>query len=154
MIEPVKKSIVVGCNPDAAFRIFTDEIAAWWPLGKNSVSAMEDNVARSLVLESREGGLVYEIKADGSRADWAIVKVFEPGKRLRLAWHVMSPQSEATDVDIVFTPNDAGAGTRVELTHSGWEILGEAGQGRRDGYASGWVSVFETAFAQACAVAA
>jgi hypothetical protein len=69
-----------------------------------------------------------------------------------LNWHVMTPQSQATQVDIRFTGTPGG--TRVDLVHSGWEILGDTAQARRDGYSSGWVRVFETCYAKACAALA
>ena len=43
-----------------------------------------------------------------------------------------------------FTPEDGG--TRVELTHAGWEALGEEAQSVRDSYDRGWVKVFEQCY--------
>jgi hypothetical protein len=34
-------------------------------------------------------------------------------------------------------------GTRVELTHTGWEALGDLAADYRTGYESGWVGVLE-----------
>lgn len=149
MVEPVRKSIRVGCDPARAFSIFTDKIAEWWPLDTNSISAMNGTASRSLVLEPRVGGQIYEITADGSREDWARVTEYEPGRRLVLAWHVMSPEDEATQVEIDFTPN--GDGTQVDLVHTGWEVLKVDAASRRDSYNDGWVNVFETRYAAACA---
>lgn len=151
MVEPIRRAIEVRCDPAAAFNIFTGKIASWWPLDRNSVSAMRGGVARSIVLEPRRGGQVYEITADGAREDWARITAFEPGRRLVLAWHVMAPEDQATQVEILFTPN--GTGTRVDLVHRGWEILGAEAASRRGSYDSGWVHVFEDRFAKACAVA-
>ena len=39
-----------------------------------------------------------------------------------------------------------GGGTHVELTHSGWEKLGEAAADLRARYDRGWVAVFERGF--------
>ena len=52
-------------------------------------------------------------------------------------------------VDVQFEPIDTG--TRVTLTHSNWEVLGDTAQAMRDGYDQGWVHVFETCFGGACA---
>jgi uncharacterized protein YndB with AHSA1/START domain len=149
MIQPVSKSIEVSCDPATAFEIFTKRIAQWWPLDGHSVSAMNGQTAKSLTLEPGRGGLLYEITADGNREDWGSVQIWEPGKRLLLKWRVMAPESQATQVDIQFTRTREG--TRVDLVHSGWEILGEGAQERRDSYSKGWVRVFETCFANACA---
>lgn len=149
MIAPIRKTIDVTCDPETAFSIFTEKIADWWPLEANSISAMSGKPARSLTLEPRVGGQVYETTAEGKREDWARVTAFEPGRRLALAWHVMSPPDKATDVEIVFSPSDGG--TRVDLTHAGWEILEDGAADSRNGYDSGWVRVFEERFAGACA---
>ncbi|MGI9402340.1 MAG: SRPBCC domain-containing protein [Rhizobiaceae bacterium] len=151
MIEPVRKSVTVPCDPDTAFEIFTQKINAWWPLDGHSVSAMDGKVAKSLTLEAGEGGRLYEITADGGREDWGFVKVWEPGQRLVLAWHVMTPETQSTEVELSFSPHEIG--TRVDLTHTGWEIIGETAPERRDSYAKGWIRVFETCYADACGAA-
>ncbi|MEC9343820.1 MAG: SRPBCC domain-containing protein [Pseudomonadota bacterium] len=149
MVEPVRKAIEVGCDPATAFEIFTARIADWWPMETNSISAMQGTPARALVLEPGIGGQVYEITAEGKREDWARVTEFAPGRRLVLAWHVMAPEDRATEVAIDFVAIDGG--TRVELVHAGWEILGEEAGARRDSYNDGWVNVFESRYAAACA---
>jgi hypothetical protein len=42
-------------------------------------------------------------------------------------------------VELRFTDN--GFGTRVELEHRGWEMLGERAAEVREGYNTGWVPV-------------
>jgi hypothetical protein len=46
-------------------------------------------------------------------------------------------RADATDVSISFVPT-AGRGTRVEITHSGWERLGTRGGAWRDRNHHGW----------------
>lgn len=147
-VAPINKSIDVKCSADKAFEIFTTQMTHWWPLESNSVSAMDGGVAQSVMMEPKVGGQVYEIKANGEREDWARVEEFVPGKRLVLAWHVMSTEDQATKVEINFIPN--GDGTRVELIHTGWEIMEDGGQQARENYNGGWVKVFEVQFAGAC----
>ena len=53
---------------------------------------------------------------------------------------------QAQVVEIRFTPEESG--TRVELTHSGWEKLGEAAASLRERYESGWGYVFESCFVE------
>ncbi|MFK7791655.1 MAG: SRPBCC domain-containing protein, partial [Devosiaceae bacterium] len=133
--------------PGTAFDIFTRDITTWWPLGVNSVSAMDGRVAQAVKLELKEGGSLTEIGHDGTVHNWGSVKVFKPGDHLRLAWHINAPESDATTVDVRFTPTPTG--TQVELTHTGWEALGERAQDMRKGYDGGWVGVFEEAYAKA-----
>ena len=47
-------------------------------------------------------------------------------------------------VEIRFTAEDRD--TRVELTHSGWEKLGDAAASQRERYDRGWGIVFERHF--------
>ena len=81
-------------------------------------------------------------------ACWAGAAAAEPldGKRQLLL--VGQDGAEVVVGSISFEPRDGG--TRVTLTHHGWDALGDDGQRMRDGYNAGWVHVFETCFANAC----
>ena len=150
MPKPVIKTIDVKCTPETAFRIFTDDINTWWPLDRHSVSANDHKAtARSIELEQKTGGAITEIGHDGTRYSWGSVKTWAPFSQLTLNWHINRPPTNATMVDVKFEPIDAG--TRVTLTHSNWEVLGDTAQAMRDGYDQGWVHVFETCFGGACA---
>ncbi len=149
MTDPVVKTIDVPCDPAKAFAIFTDRMTHWWPLDRNSVSAMGGAVAKSVSLEGRVGGAITETGPNGETHNWGSVKRWEPGKALSLAWHIGKPESEATIVDVAFEPIEGGA--RVTLTHHGWDVLGAEAEKMREGYDRGWVGVFETAFKDACA---
>lgn len=146
-VQPIVKSIEVPCPPEMAFNVFTKDITTWWPLGVNSVSAMDGKTAQAVKLELKEGGALTEIGHDGTVHTWGSVKVFKPGDHLRLAWHIGVPESEATFVDVSFTPTSSG--TQVELTHSGWDVLAEKAGDMRAGYDGGWVGVFEVAYKDA-----
>lgn len=148
MIQPVIKKIDVPCAPDTAFRIFTEDLGSWWPRQSHSVSAQKGQTARAVTLEPRAGGAISETGHDGTHYDWGTVKTYDPVSRLSLLWHIERPVEEATIVDVLFEPINAG--TRVTLTHHGWEALNADAQSQRDSYNSGWVGVFETAFAEAC----
>ena len=145
-MDPVRKTISVGCAPERAFSIFTDGISRWWPLKTLSLSQAR---AVSCAIEPRLGGAVYEVADDGVRIEWGEVLVWEPPSRLVMSWHPGSPADTAQEVEVRFTPQ--GAGTRVDLEHRGWEKLGERAAEARSNYDGGWVLVFETLFAQACA---
>ena len=73
MLEPIIKTIVVPCSQQMAFDIFITRVGSWWPLDKNSVSAMNGAVAKQVVIEPRLGGKVYEIAHDDTRHDWGSV---------------------------------------------------------------------------------
>jgi hypothetical protein len=152
MTEPIFKTIDVSCDPQTAFTIFTDKIATWWPLDKNSISAMDGKTAKSLSIEPKVGGRIVEIGPDDTLYDWGNVAHFEPGKRLTLNWQLAtSPDIDPTVVDVKFI--DLGSEkTRVELTHDNWQVYGQKADDNRNSYNNGWVAVFEQAFAGACKV--
>lgn len=149
MPQPVVKTIDVPCPQDRAFDIFTRDINRWWPRDRHSVSAMDHGAtAQAITLEPQVGGAITETGHDGTLHRWGTVTTFDPHDQLTLAWHINSPAEEATIVDIRFEP--LSNGTRVTLSHHGWEVLGARAEAMRDGYDNGWVSVFETAYAAQC----
>ena len=137
-IEPVRKSVVVGCSVAEAFRLFTDEMESWWPLATHSIG-QED--AKGCYFEGREGGRIYETGADGAIHLWGMVSVWEPPGRVVFAWHPGRQASTAQEVELRFGENDAG--TLVELEHRDWEVLGEEASKTRAGYDQGWVLVLD-----------
>lgn len=134
-VEPVRKSIFVACDIDRAFTVFTSELGSWWPLDTH---ARNPGAVREVVWEQREGGEVYEISTEGTRAHWATVLAWEPPRRTVIAWQI-DPAAAATEIEVRFSAE--GEGTRVDLEHRGWERLGEAGAARRTAYDGGWDSV-------------
>jgi uncharacterized protein YndB with AHSA1/START domain len=137
-IEPVRKTVEVGCTVAEAFRLFTDEIDSWWPLATHSIGEAD---AEACYFEGREGGRIYESDADGSIHLWGTVTAWEPPTRVIFTWHPGRDASTAQEVELRFL--ESAHGTRVELEHRGWEILGEGAVETRNAYESGWVGVLE-----------
>jgi uncharacterized protein YndB with AHSA1/START domain len=147
MIEPIQPVVVaidVRRGVQEAFRVFTEEIAGWWPVAAHSVEP--DRVA-AVVLEGRPGGRVYERWQDGGQADWGRVVAWEPPNRLVLSWSPDPERPAATEVEVRFTAVEPGH-TRVELEHRGWERLGDQAAQVRSSYEGGWPGVLD-AFAGA-----
>ena len=132
VIEVVRKTVTVDCAVEEAFRIFTADARSWWPVESHSI---HENVAE-IVFEEHEGGEVYEVSESGERGHWAQVLAWEPPNRLVLAWNVLNAESMPTEVEVRFAP--VGAGTRVEVEHSGWERLAEGAPDKRESYDTGW----------------
>ena len=69
MIEPIRRSVRVRCDPATAFRVFTTGMDTWWPLDVHSRAVQEregESVkAERIVVEEREGGRIYEVMSDG-----------------------------------------------------------------------------------------
>lgn len=132
-LAPLSKSTEVELSPDAAFRRFTDEIAAWWPLKTHSVG---EDKAETVVFEGRSGGRIYERTHDGGIHVWGTVIAYEPPDRVVFTWHPGREPDTAQEVEVRFQP--AERGTRVELEHRRWELFGDEAESMRSRYDSGW----------------
>jgi uncharacterized protein YndB with AHSA1/START domain len=144
-VPPLEKSVHVPCAPDRAFQAFTAEIAQWWPLSTHSVA---QGRARSVTIEPRVGGRIFETDAAGGESDWGRVLDWAPPHRFAMTWHPGRPASDGQVVELGFTA--AGSGTRVTLVHRGWESRGADAAKARDSYDSGWDSVLAGRYADFC----
>jgi len=122
----IRKSIRVERSPQIAFRVFCEEMGQWWPggFGKDS----------KVFIEGRVGGRYYERGPDGLEKEIGKVTAYEPPSRVAFTFRAPSWEL-STEVDVRFIAD--GAGTRVELEHSGWEqnsVLNDA----RKNYDEGW----------------
>lgn len=146
-LAPVVKRIDVQRSAGDAFRIFTGEIGAWWPVATHTrakSAAGEETVA--VTIEPRVGGRVYETLNDGRELEWGDVARFEPGVVFAMNWSMGRPAEQTTRVTVRFEPL-SNTSCRVTLTHENWERMGEEAAKLRDAYNNGWVGVFEQGFA-------
>ena len=142
-IEPIVVSVDLPVAPARACAAFTAGFADWWPVATHSLSRQAATRCR---LDATPGGAIEEQAPNGERHRWGTVQSFEPGRRLRFSWHPGREPESAQWVDVEFTPH--GDGSRVTLTHGGWEALGEIAPILRREYASGWQKVFGTVYAE------
>ena len=141
--DAVHHSIVVPLAVNRAFALFTDRIGSWWPAGYQIGSAPY----QSAFVEPRVGGRWYERGTDGSECDWGRVLAYDPPHFISLAWQIGADWRHDPDpahgsiVDVRFTPE--GDGTRVELTHHGFDRHPSGGDAVRAavGGPNGWTSV-------------
>ena len=131
----VRKTVTVALPQREAFELFTDGLATWWPFESHSVS---DERPETVVFEPKTGGRVYDRLASGEEHDWATVTAWDPPEHLAVDWHV-SPGQPATQLEVRFAPE--GEGTRVELTHGGWERYGAEAAESYGNYNGGWDTV-------------
>jgi uncharacterized protein YndB with AHSA1/START domain len=113
----VRKAISVNAPREVAWRVFTEQIGAWWPLARYKIGKAK---AIDAVIEPRVGGRWYERGADGSTCDWGSVLAWEPPSRLLLSWDINAdwlydPELK-TELEIRFVAL-ADRVTRVELEH-------------------------------------
>lgn len=135
-VEPLRKSVTVPACPPRAFEVFTAHFGEWWPLATHSVGLGQ---AAGVTFGDSAGGAITETLADGTTSVWGTVTVWEPPGRVAFTWHAGTPEAEATQVEVTFTP-DGPDRTVVRLVHSGWERRPD-GAAAREGYDSGWEPV-------------
>jgi uncharacterized protein YndB with AHSA1/START domain len=147
---PVTKSITVNASPARAFRVFTNGFDSWWPrthhIGKSPM--------KKAIVEGKAGGRCYTEQEDGTECDWGRVIVWEPPRRLVLAWQIthewgyQPDLAQSSEVEVRFTPE--GVGTRVDLEHRHLERHGAGGAAVRTAVDSpnGWGGLLQLFAAQ------
>jgi uncharacterized protein YndB with AHSA1/START domain len=113
----VRKVMSVKAPLEIAWRVFTEKMGTWWPLGHYKIGKTK---AVDAVLEPRVGGRWYERGEDGSTCDWGRVLAWEPHSRLVLTWDISAdwqydPKLN-TEIEVRFIPDGKDV-TRVELEH-------------------------------------
>lgn len=147
MTQPIRKRILVPVPPEAAFDLFTGDIAKWWPGESHSLSAADNTTPKDIRVDPFEGGHIVEETHDGRSVPWATVTDWSPGRRFSVDWYVGKTEAEATQVAVVFAPVEGG--TSVELTHDGFDRV-PAGETMAATYNSGWDHVLGHCYGGAC----
>lgn len=152
MIEPLIRIIEVPCSQKNAFDVFLDKMDTWWPLGKFTVSAMAGQPARAIRVDARVGGQIIEVGGDGTEVVWGNILTLERHSRLTLDFHIPRPGDVVTTRPLLELDFEAlgPTQTRVTLTQSNFEALGEIGASVRGGYGFGWQMIFEGGYKAAC----
>lgn len=134
--DAITKSIVVEQDVARAFRVWTERISAWWPMG-HSVSG---DPRTQVFIEGKAGGRFYERTSDGVEYDWGRVVVWEPPYYLAYNWYLGSSEEQPTRVDVRFVPLDENM-TRVEIEHRGPQLIGELWWLNQTRYSTAWDNV-------------
>ena len=117
--DRARVTVTVRVPPEEAFRVFVEEIDAWWRHGlKYRVAGKKRSIVH---LEAAPGGRLYEA-FETSRGQKLIetgrVTHFEPPTLLAFEWrNVNFAPHEKTWVEVNFEPSSSG--TKVTVTHSG-----------------------------------
>ncbi len=82
---PVRHHVDVDATVERAFSVFTS-MSSWWP----PEHRLMDSELREVVIEPRVGGRCYQVGVDDAQCDWGRVLVWEPPRRLVVAWHLTS----------------------------------------------------------------
>jgi len=134
VIEPLVVEFDVDASVAHAFDVWTRKCVTWWP-----TSHTLSGDPSAITFEPLAGGRIVETSPDGAEHLWGEVLDWEPPGRLRFRWHLFFDRSEATEVEITFSPR--GDGTVVRLEQTGWDSLGPAGRPRRDRTGAAWAAI-------------
>lgn len=153
MLDPLVKTIEVPCNQQKAFTVFLDEMASWWPLDKFTTSMMKGAPAKSIKVDTREGGKIIEVGSDDSETLWGTIKAYDPYSFFSMDFHIPGPPvfevGKFSHVEVKFTKL-ADQQTLVELTQTNLEVFEDMAEGVHHGYNFGWGLIFEQAYKKAC----
>jgi uncharacterized protein YndB with AHSA1/START domain len=149
MTEPLTLTFDVRCSREHAFRVWTVNIAQWWP-SDHTVSGDPADI----VVEGVVGGRIFERTADGTVHEWGEVTAWDPPRHLGYQWYLRQDRADATQVNIIFSEHGAAteyeaATTRIEIEHHGWDRLGVKGPDRRRANVAGWRGLLPH-FIEAC----
>jgi len=131
-LAPVLRATHVALPQAQAFALFTDHIGAWWPLTSHGMFGVDSAGV------TFEDGRLVERATDGRTTTWGEVLSWDPPQGLTFSWHPGATSGTAAPppgsrVTVRFLGDEQG--TRVELTHDGWEMLGERAAAARSSYA-------------------
>ena len=132
----VIKSIVVAQSIDVTFRIWTEQIHAWWPTGHSLSGDPQTRVC----IEGQRGGRFYERTSDGVEYEWGSIVVWEPPHHIIFTWYLGSNQELPTKVEVRFTALDDSQ-TRIDLEHRGPELIGELWWQRQAIFHASWDTI-------------
>ena len=119
--DRARASVGVGIAPEAAFRLFTEQLDLWWRRGKRYRIAEGDRGL--MAMEPGVGGRVFESWHDAGGTERVReigrVQVWEPPHRLVFIWRAANfAPDESTEVEVRFEPTAEGR-TMVSVEHRG-----------------------------------
>ncbi|MCA9706275.1 MAG: SRPBCC domain-containing protein [Myxococcales bacterium] len=122
--DEARVTVLVRVPPREAFRVFTEEIDAWWRRGRRyRIAKGRDG---TIHLEPGVGGRLFESYRSAAGNDKVVqtgeVTVWEPPHRLVLRWRAVNfAPHEHTEVEVSFA--ESLSGTQVTVVHRGWSQI-------------------------------
>ena len=126
----IEKSVVLPCDPERAFALFTRRVGEWWPQERRHTG----DPASAMFLEPT--GRFYERGKDGREVELGRVRVWEAPHRLVLDWYPGTDAEHPTEVEVLFAPEPAG--TRVLVQHRPTKASEALFSSRAPRYQSSW----------------
>lgn len=131
-MTPIQKTTEVPLSPAEAFDLFLTGLDTWWP--KDSHAPLGPKAR--LEVEAHKDGTIKEIGPDGTENLWGRIIAWDPGQYLAFTWFPEDEEADATVVAVSFHATENG--TRLELTHGAFEVLGETADAVSSSYLIGW----------------
>ncbi len=122
--DAARVTVLVEVPPEVAFRVFTEQIDAWWRRGRRyRIAKGRDG---TIHLEPGVGGRLFESYRSAAGNDKVVqtgeVTRWEPPTRLVLRWRAVNfAADEHTEVDVRFA--ESPSGTQVTVIHRGWSRI-------------------------------
>lgn len=129
--DAVTVALDVAVPPEVAFDVFTRELDAWW--GRGPRFRFVPPHAGTLTLEPGVGGRLVHVPDGHPERAFVVghVETWQPPRVLAFTWRLASFRpGQLTRVEVRFDP--AEGGTRVSVTHSGWDTVPAAHPARHD----------------------
>ncbi len=137
MSAVVERSIIVSCDQEHAFGVWTERLGIWWP----RAHSMTQDPEATFVLEHGVGGRLLERTA-GEEFEWARVAEWTSPQRLVLDWYAGASPEEPSRVTISFIATGEGE-TRIDVQHERGAQPEELWDERRGSYEKPWENVLE-----------
>lgn len=128
---PIHKTTTVPLSPQEAFDLFLADLNAWWPKDRHAA-----HPASRFIVEPRKNGRITEFTPDGTRIHWGTIIGWDDGRFMAFTWHPDGDEDAATVVAVSF--KQTAAGCQINLTHGGFDVLGDVADAVSTSYLIGW----------------
>jgi len=118
--DAVRVTSRVEVDADTAFRVFTEEVDAWWRAGPRF--RWHPERGGTLRFVGGQGGRFVEVYPDGESFEVGRIRVWDPPRRLVFGFRARSfAPDENTEVEVRFEAS--GDATDVTVLHRGFAAL-------------------------------
>ena len=140
LFAPLKKTMHLKVSVAQAFARFAEHFGDWWP--RQSGHCVFGDASTGCLMEPGVGGRILETGEGDQTTEWGRVVLWEPPHRLSFDWYPGRTADTSQRIDLSFTADSEG--TRIDLTHNDWHLLGDRADELRQSYDGGWDQVLGT----------
>jgi len=123
--SPIEHVLEVAVSRARAWEAYVHGLGEWWHPGWTATGSGLDRIE----VDPHEGGRIVEHGRDGRAVEWGEVTDVVAGVCFTHTFR-LTHDGDASTVSVTFVDLPRG-GTRVRLTHSGWNDSNRQGRGRR-----------------------